>query len=187
MAGEKRAALHVASMIETRALKALWRNHPETAPEARYRVSARSLIYEHRGRLLAWAAAQSDSRLLSCRNIGAKTLSWIRANTPTISSERTTLRDRLASLTDGLARGPFHPIYTYAVGGGRVFDSLENEAGDASFPDGEDIAAVFNALPALLDVLDAARAAVDAGWFTTNEHGDRAAEALRSALERAAE
>lgn len=95
------------------------------------------------------------------------------------------LRQRLANLTDGVAPGPWHAIYTYAVGdGGRVFDCLENEAGDSSFPDGDDIAAVINALPALLDVADAARAAVAAGWFTTNDAGDRAADDLRVALAR---
>ena len=95
------------------------------------------------------------------------------------------LRQRLANLTDGVAPGPWHAIYTYAVGdGGRVFDSLENEAGDSSFPDGDDIAAVINALPALLDVADAARDAVAAGWFTTNEAGDSAADELRAALAR---
>lgn len=68
--------------IEARALNALWRNHPLTAVSDRWGERAHRLARQNRVMLLAWAAEQPDYRLRDCRNIGAATLAWIRANEP---------------------------------------------------------------------------------------------------------
>lgn len=65
---------------ETRALNALWRNHPLTSVEDRWGARAHKLARQNRDMLLAWAAEQPDYRLMDCRNLGATTLAWIRAN-----------------------------------------------------------------------------------------------------------
>jgi hypothetical protein len=72
--------------LEARALYALWRNHPLTAVKDRGGERAHRMARANRDMLLSWAAAQPDYRLRDCRNIGAATLAWIRANqspTPT--------------------------------------------------------------------------------------------------------
>ena len=72
--------------LEARALYALWRNHPLTAVKDRWGERAHRMARANRDMLLSWAAAQPDYRLRDCRNIGAATLAWIRANqspTPT--------------------------------------------------------------------------------------------------------
>ena len=69
--------------LETRALVALYRNHPDTSPDARYRWDSRRRARALRGTLLSWAATLPDYRLLDCRNLGKTSLAWIRANEPT--------------------------------------------------------------------------------------------------------
>jgi len=70
--------------IETRALFALYRNHPDTPPGDRYGWRAKGNARARRSVLLAWAATQSDDRLLSCRNLGVTSLEWIRLRQPTV-------------------------------------------------------------------------------------------------------
>ena len=67
--------------IERRALLALYRNHPATAPGERYNWKARAEAKRQREMLLGWAATQSDETLLDCRNLGPTTLRWIREQT----------------------------------------------------------------------------------------------------------
>ena len=71
--------------LAARALFALYRNHPETPPGARYGWRAKGNARARRSELLAWAATQSDDRLLSCRNLGATSLEWIRLHQPLVS------------------------------------------------------------------------------------------------------
>lgn len=88
--------------LETRALFALYRNHPTTAPGDRYGVKAHHRARERREMLLAWAATLPDERLLDCRNLGVTALAWIRAQTgdprspfADLEAENATLRARL--------------------------------------------------------------------------------------------
>ena len=67
---------------QTRALNALWRNHPDTPVNLRWGERAHRMARANRDMLLAWAAQQPDYRLQDCRNIGKSTLAWIRANQP---------------------------------------------------------------------------------------------------------
>ena len=68
--------------LEVRALKALYRNHPLTAPSDRYGEKARRHALGQRMMLLEWAATLPDYRLLDCRNLGVATLAWIREHQP---------------------------------------------------------------------------------------------------------
>ena len=68
--------------LETRALFALYRNHPSTSPGDRWGVSAHRRALAERDMLLAWAVHEPDDRLLACRNLGAASLAWIRAHQP---------------------------------------------------------------------------------------------------------
>lgn len=70
----------------------------------------------------------------------------------------TDLRALLDSLTDRCQPGPWRAEANPGVPG----FWLENAAGDASFPTGEDVAAMLGALPALLGVAEAARAVLAA-------------------------
>ena len=79
-------------MIETRALNALWRRHPDTPPNDRYGEKAQRHAYAERDKLLRWAADQPDARLLEFRNLGVTTLAWIRAQ-QTTTGPVPTLRD----------------------------------------------------------------------------------------------
>ena len=65
------------------------------------------------------------------------------------------LDELLDSLTEGCAPGPWHGVW----GGTREARSwwLDNEAGDSSFPDPDDVATMLNALPALVRVALAAK------------------------------
>lgn len=66
--------------LETRALFALYRNHPDTHPGDRYGRRAKANARARRDMLLAWAATKDDYFLMSRRNLGATSLAWIRAN-----------------------------------------------------------------------------------------------------------
>lgn len=66
--------------LEMRALFALYRNHPSTAPGDRWGVSAHRRAMAQREMLLAWAATLPDERLLDCRNLGVRALAWIRSH-----------------------------------------------------------------------------------------------------------
>jgi hypothetical protein len=65
------------------------------------------------------------------------------------------LRALLATLTEDCAPGPWHGVES----GDRAAYGwwLENPAGDSSYPDPNYVAAMLNALPALLDVAEAAQ------------------------------
>ena len=68
---------------------------------------------------------------------------------------------KLASdLTEGCAPGPWHGVQS----GNRAAYSwwLDNDHGDSSFPDPDDVATMLNALPALVRVALAAQAALPA-------------------------
>jgi hypothetical protein len=68
------------------------------------------------------------------------------------------LRALLAALTEGCAPGPWHGVES---GDRAAFGWwLDNPAGDSSFPDPDDVAAILNALPALLDELEHRREAM---------------------------
>lgn len=69
------------SPIERRALLALYRNHPATAPGDRYNWRARAEASRNRDMLLGWAATQTDETLLHFRNLGTAGLAWIREQT----------------------------------------------------------------------------------------------------------
>lgn len=71
-----------------RALLALYRNHPDTQLPERYTWRASAAAREHREMLLAWAATQSDERLLWCRNLGPAALAWIRSAGGDLSAPR---------------------------------------------------------------------------------------------------
>jgi hypothetical protein len=71
--------------LESRALYALWRNHPLTAVKDRWGERAHRLARANRDMLLSWAATQPDYRLRDCRNIGVATLAWIRDHQPPAS------------------------------------------------------------------------------------------------------
>ncbi len=64
--------------IERRALIALFRNHPSTAPNERYGWGTPMLAAERRVELLRWSASLSDYQLLSMRNFGPVSLAWVR-------------------------------------------------------------------------------------------------------------
>ena len=66
--------------LETRALFALWRNHPDTPTSDRWGERAHRRARLGRNMLLAWAATLYDDQLLDFRNFGAKSLVWVRAN-----------------------------------------------------------------------------------------------------------
>jgi hypothetical protein len=85
--------------LEARALCALWRNHPLTAVKDRWGERAHRMARANRTMLLSWAAAQPDWRLRDCRNIGAATLAWIRANEPPFAPDPAPL-DVLARAID---------------------------------------------------------------------------------------
>ena len=91
--------------LETRALVALYRNHPDTSPNERYRWDSRRRARALRGTLLSWAATLPDYRLLDCRNLGKTSLAWIRANEPT---------GYMAAVTDGTG---YVPGMVYGTGG----------------------------------------------------------------------
>jgi hypothetical protein len=84
--------------FESRALYALWRNHPLTAAEDRWLPRARYLSRANRTMLLSWAATQPDYRLLECHNIGVATLAWIRDHQPPAGADL--LRDWWDSLSE---------------------------------------------------------------------------------------
>ncbi len=97
--------------IERRALLALYRNHPATAPGERYNWKARAEAKRQRGMLLGWAATQTDETLLDCRNLGPTTLRWIREQTgdppspfADLEAENRDLRARLRRIEEA-ARG----------------------------------------------------------------------------------
>lgn len=92
------------------------------------------------------------------------------------------LRALLDYLTDGLAPGPFHAIES---GDKAAYGWwLDNAAGDSSFPDPDDVAVIVNALPALLDVAEAARAVCDSPLHTRELEPTVVFDALRAALNR---
>ena len=104
-------------------------------------------------------------------------------------SEIERLRELLRTLTECCAPGPWHGVES---GNDAAFAWwLDNEAGDSSFPTPDDVAAMLNALPALLDVAEAARRVAtfdpapfeepDAGWIFQSHLGS-----LRAALARLA-
>jgi hypothetical protein len=64
--------------IERRALIALFRNHPQTAPNQRYGWDTPMLAAERRELLLAWSATLTDGQLLRMRNFGPASLNWVR-------------------------------------------------------------------------------------------------------------
>jgi hypothetical protein len=68
--------------LATRALFALYRNHPSTAPGDRYGKLAHRRAIDQREMLLAWAATLSDEQVMDCRNLGIAALAWVRANQP---------------------------------------------------------------------------------------------------------
>lgn len=68
-----------------RALLALYRNWPVTAPGDRYNWKARKEAMRLRDELLAWAATKSDEELLWCRNLGHVALRWIREQVQAVS------------------------------------------------------------------------------------------------------
>lgn len=84
--------------IERRALLALYRNHPATAPGDRYNWKARAEASRNRDMLLGWAATQTDETLLDCRNLGSASLAWIREQTGDPRSPFADLEDENADL-----------------------------------------------------------------------------------------
>jgi len=90
--------------IERRALLALYRNHPATAPGERYNWKARAEATRQRDMLLGWAATQSDETLLDCRNLGPTTLRWIRDQTGDPPSPFADLEAEIATLRAALER-----------------------------------------------------------------------------------
>lgn len=67
-------------------------------------------------------------------------------------SEIDRLRALLAELTEGCEPGPWHG--KRAAFNGAECWWLDNPAGDSSFPEPDDVAAMLNTLPALLDAAD---------------------------------
>ena len=91
--------------LATRALSALYRNHPDTAPADRYGDKARRRAYAQSEKLLAWAAGLPDYRLRDCRNLGAASVAWIRAHQPADQPEGTIRRKVWFSETLALELG----------------------------------------------------------------------------------
>lgn len=71
----------MSTYVERRSLIALFRNHPETTRNERYGWGTPALAAARREMLLQWAATLSDWQLLSMRNLGPKSLAWIREMT----------------------------------------------------------------------------------------------------------
>ena len=86
------------SVVEVRALKALYRNHPATPPNMRYSSATKRVAFANRDMLLAWAATQPDDALLDCRNLGTSSLAWIREQTGDPKSPFADLEDENAAL-----------------------------------------------------------------------------------------
>jgi hypothetical protein len=109
-----------------RALLALYRNHPATAPGERYNWKARAEATRQREMLLGWAATQSDETLLDCRNLGPTTLRWIRDQTGDPPSPFADLEATIATLRaalDGLVEAA--EAYLACDGSGRRYDAME--------------------------------------------------------------
>ena len=73
--------------LASRALFALYRNHPSTAPGDRWGPKAHRRARAQRDALLAWAATLPDERLLEMRHLGVAALAWIRANQPAMGRQ----------------------------------------------------------------------------------------------------
>jgi hypothetical protein len=97
-----------------RALHALARNHPQY----------RSGVFLSSETLLAWAATFPDEKLLWMRNVGIKTVAWIRANQP-----HARLGECRVCGGTGIAvvDGSYHAPCTTCGGSGEALDHCERE------------------------------------------------------------
>lgn len=168
--------------LRTRSLRSLLRAYePDKTPYRRITPSMADA-------LLRWAATLPDETILDMRDTGPVKLRWIRDHQPNDSRRLPdAIRQPARSERCDTSRGAGEPSRCGARMGvtpGR--DLLARHIDCIGVCDvwieRDTILAIEDELTRLGRIERAARAAMRAGWFTTNDAGDQAAEALRGAL-----